>query len=84
MYDHGMRTAISIPDPLFKAADKLAHRLKLSRSGLYATAVERFIQHHDDAAVTAKLNEVLATESSTLDPDLQSIQARSIRHGSWK
>ena len=79
-----MRTAISIPDPLFKAADKLAHRLKLSRSGLYATAVERFLQNHEDAAVTAKLNEVLAAESSTLDPHLQSIQARSVRHESWK
>lgn len=79
-----MRTAISVPDPLFKAADKLARRLKLSRSGLYAIAVERFLQQHDDTAITARLDEVLANESSTLDPDLQSIQARSIRRESWK
>ncbi len=79
-----MRTAISIPDPLFKAADKLARQLKLSRSGLYAAAVERFLQHYDDSAVTAKLNEVLAHETSELDPIIQSIQSRSVRHESWK
>ena len=79
-----MKTAVSIPDPVFKAADRLARRLRMSRSRLYSVAVERFIQANDDAAITAKLNEVLETESSTLDPVLQSIQARSIGNSEWK
>lgn len=45
--------------------------------------VEHDWQHHDDGAITARLNEAYDTESSTLDPVLQSIQARSIKKGEW-
>jgi predicted transcriptional regulator len=79
-----MKTAVSVPDPLFRAADRLARRLRISRSKLYSLAVDRFVSDHDDAAVTAKLDEVYATESSALDPVLKTIQARSLAKDSWK
>ena len=79
-----MKTAVSIPDPVFKAADKLAHRLGVSRSSLYAEALHRYLQLHDEHAITSKLNEVLAHEASELHPRLQSIQSRSIPRDSWK
>lgn len=79
-----MKTAISIPDPVFKAADRLARRLGVSRSKLYSVAVERFVQANDDALITAKLNEFYASQPSNLDPVLQSIQARSISKDEWK
>lgn len=79
-----MKTAVSIPDRVFKAADKLARRLGLSRSGLYAEAVQRFVLLHDENAITNKLNEILTGEPVALDPRLQSIQARSISSESWK
>jgi metal-responsive CopG/Arc/MetJ family transcriptional regulator len=79
-----MKTAVSIPDPVFKAADKLAHRLGMSRSGLYAEALQRYLQLHDEHAITSKLNEVLAHAPSELHPRLQSIQSRSIPRESWK
>ena len=79
-----MKASVSIPDPVFKAADKLAHRMGVSRSRLYSVALQRFVQDHDDEAITAKLNEVYANETSALDPILQSIQARSIKKGEWK
>ena len=37
-----MRTAVSIPDATFEEADELAARLGLSRSELYARALERY------------------------------------------
>lgn len=79
-----MKTAVSIPDPVFKAADKLAHRLGVSRSSLYAEALHRYLQLHDEHVITSKLNEVLAHEASELHPRLQSIQSRSIPRDSWK
>ncbi len=79
-----MKAAVSIPDPVFKAADKLARRMGVSRSRLYSVALQRFVQEHDDDAITAKLNEVYAQESSELDPVLQSIQTRSLEKGEWK
>ena len=74
-----MKAAVSIPDPVFEAADKLAQRLGVSRSRLYSVALQRFVQDHDDEAITAKLNEVYEVESSSLDPILQSIQSRSVK-----
>jgi len=79
-----MKTAVAIPDPLFKAADRLAHRLGMSRSSLYAEALHRYLQLHDEHAITSRLNEVLAHDPSELHPRLQSIQARSIPRESWK
>ena len=80
-----MKAAVSIPDPVFKAADELAHRMGVSRSRLYSVALQRFVQEHDDDAITAKLDEVYSTEESALDPVLQSIQTRSVKKkDSWK
>jgi metal-responsive CopG/Arc/MetJ family transcriptional regulator len=79
-----MKAAVSIPDPVFKAADKLAQRMGVTRSRLYSVALQRFVQEHDDDAITAKLNEVYSTEESALDPVLQSIQARSVKKTKWK
>ena len=80
-----MKAAVSIPDPVFKAADELAQRMGVSRSRLYSVALQRFVQEHDDDAITAKLNEVHSAEESALDPILQSIQSRSVRKkDSWK
>ena len=79
-----MKTAISVPNPIFKAADKLAGKLGLSRSELYARAVRKYIEEHDEKAVTAKLNELYERENSNLEPLLQSIQSRSVRREKWK
>jgi metal-responsive CopG/Arc/MetJ family transcriptional regulator len=78
-----MKVTVSIPDPVFKAADKLADRMGVPRSRLYSVALERFVYENDEEAITAKLNEVYAHESSALDPVLQSIQFRSIAKNEW-
>jgi len=38
-----MKIAISIPDPIFQAAEGLAHRLGISRSELYAEALAEYM-----------------------------------------
>ncbi len=78
-----MKTAISIPDPIFDAAEKAAQRLAISRSQLYARAVEAFLAAHSDEEVTRQLNEVYATEESRLDPALAKMQALSIGEEAW-
>jgi metal-responsive CopG/Arc/MetJ family transcriptional regulator len=79
----GMKTAVSLPDELFASADELAERLGLSRSELYARAVEEFLARHRDEDVTALLNEVYAEEPSGLPPDLRRAQARSVGSEDW-
>jgi hypothetical protein len=75
-----MKTAVSIPHRVFEAAEKLARRLGISRNRLYTLALQRFMQEHDDSTITAKLNEIYATQPSALDPTLQSIQSRSVKN----
>jgi antitoxin MazE6 len=74
-----MRVIVSIPDSVLEAADRLARHMGVSRSQLYSVALQRFVQDHDDEAITAKLNEVYTIEASGLDPVLQSIQSRSVK-----
>jgi len=57
-----MKTAISLPDELFECADALAHRLGVSRSELYATAVAEFLAKHQDAKVTERFSRLSAGE----------------------
>ena len=78
-----MKTAISLPDELFKSADALAARLGVSRSELYATAVAEYLAKHRDQDVTSRLNEVLAGEADGLDPKLRKAQAHSVDSGEW-
>jgi hypothetical protein len=63
---------------LFEAAERVAHRLGLSRSQLYARAIERFLADDPDDEVTARLDEVYASEASSLDPDLARAQGRAV------
>jgi len=57
-YTLHMKTAVSIPDSLYNEAERLAKGLRLSRSSLYARALERFVQEARSQHVTASLNEV--------------------------
>jgi len=78
-----MKTAISLPDPLFEAADQLAKRLGMSRSELYATAVEEYLKSHRSEGVTEALNRIYREEPSNLDPVISAIQAASLPRDEW-
>lgn len=78
-----MKTAISIPDDVFEAADRTARKLGVSRSELYATAVHEFIERHRVEDVTARLNEVYASTSSSLDDPLYEMQRRLLAKETW-
>lgn len=79
-----MKTAISIPDLVFREGEKLAARRRVSRSELYVTALKEYLDRHRDDAVTAALNEVYGQTSSSLDPGLAALQALSLPADSWK
>jgi antitoxin MazE6 len=74
-----MKTAISIPDPVFKAAEQFARRLGLSRSALYTQAVERYLREHRHYGVTEKLNEVYGEVDSNLDSELAAMQHTTLQ-----
>lgn len=75
-----MKTAVSLPDSVFEAAEQLAKRLQLSRSELYAKAIATFVSEHRGRGVTELLNQVYGPdgEGSELDPVVAELQRRSV------
>ena len=78
-----MKTAVSIPDPVFAAAEELAGRLGVSRSELYARALSEYVEDHLQRHVTARLDEVYAEQDSELDPALARLQSASLADDEW-
>jgi metal-responsive CopG/Arc/MetJ family transcriptional regulator len=78
-----MKTAVSIPDPVFNAAEELAAHLGVSRSQLYARALSEYLEDRLDRRVTERLNEVYAGQSSELDPTLARLQSVSLPRDEW-
>ena len=78
-----MKTAVSLPDQVFKAAEALAGRLGMTRSRLYATAIEEFVARHQARRVSEKLDAVYGQASSKLDPAVRKAQARALKKDEW-
>lgn len=78
-----MKTAISIPDKVFRSADALAKRLGVSRSKLYTIAIAEFLSKHQGRHVTERLDAIYAEEDSSLSPNLIRLQAKSIGREEW-
>ena len=53
-----MKTAVSLPDDLFRLAETTARRLGISRSDLHAKAIAEFLKQHDGSRITERLNDV--------------------------
>ncbi len=78
-YTHGVKVAVSIPDALFRRAERLARRRKMSRSQLYAVALERLVDGDDDGQITRRLDDVYSAQDSGLDAGLLAAQAEAVR-----
>ena len=63
-----MKISVSIPDPTFRKAERLARRLKKSRSRLYAEAMAAYLRRHDPDAVTAALDRVRPKAEDRTEP----------------
>ncbi|HUD98739.1 MAG TPA: hypothetical protein VMR62_04145 [Bryobacteraceae bacterium] len=78
-----MKTAVSVPDDLFRQAEAAARRLRVSRSKLYATAISEYLHRQQQDAVTVRLNEVYSRRHAKVDGALNRAQLRSIEKDSW-
>lgn len=58
-YTNSMKTAVSLPDGLFRAAEQQAKRARKSRSRLYADALAEYLARHAPDEVTEAMNRVL-------------------------
>lgn len=78
-----MKTAISLPDPVFEEAEALARQLGLSRSELYTKALKAYLRKYNRNQILNKLNQVYSEESSEPDPVLTKMQFMSLPREDW-
>jgi hypothetical protein len=74
-----MKVAISLPDPIFEAAEAICKRLGVPRSRFYAKAIEGQVRTHQADEIREALDEVYGSEASSLDPTLKRLQADALR-----
>ena len=83
----GMKIAISIPDSLFEEAERMARRLKRSRSELYRRALADYLALHSSDQVTDAMDRTLdALESggrSSPDEFVASAARRVLHRTEW-
>jgi metal-responsive CopG/Arc/MetJ family transcriptional regulator len=78
-----MKTAISIPDPVFREAEKLARRLKKSRSQLYSEAMAEYLRRHDADSLGEAVEQFYASIQDRPDPFVQEAARRMLTKSEW-
>jgi metal-responsive CopG/Arc/MetJ family transcriptional regulator len=78
-----MKTAISIPDPLFKEAERVVRRLGVSRSELYSKAIASFVKRYESSEVREALDEVYGREDSRINSRLVRLQTAALEEEDW-
>jgi hypothetical protein len=77
------KTAISISPDIFRLSEKLAKRLKISRSAVFAMGVKRLGEEYDEEELIARVNAVCAEVDTSVDPVLKAYQSRRLREAKW-
>ena len=72
-----MKTAVSLPERLYKDAEKAAKSMGIPRSQLFAKALEEYISHHKRDNVTEKLNEIY--KNANIESNIEETSLESIR-----
>jgi predicted transcriptional regulator len=78
-----MKTAISLPDAIFRDAERLARRLKKSRSRLYQEAVAEYLARHEPEAITVALDRAVAEVGAGPDPFTAAAARRLLGGSEW-
>jgi metal-responsive CopG/Arc/MetJ family transcriptional regulator len=78
-----MKTAISIPDDIFRSAERLARRTKKSRSQLFSDAVSEYIARHAADEVTEAMNRVCDELAKPEDGFVSEAARRTLERTEW-
>lgn len=82
-YTLGMKTAVSIPDDIFERAERLARRMKKSRSELFSHALGEYVARHAPDEVTEAMNQVCAQVDRGPDVFVSAASHRILERSEW-
>src|SRR2546429_8513645 len=83
-YTRGMKTAVSIPDDVFRKAERLAHRMKKSRSELFSNALAEYVARHAPDHVTEAMDKVCADIGLERDEFTSAASRRGLEKSEWE
>jgi metal-responsive CopG/Arc/MetJ family transcriptional regulator len=78
-----MKITVSIPGDVFERADRLARRMKTSRSQLFRDAVKEYVARHASEEVTDAMNSVCASLGSPNEEFVASAARRILERSEW-
>lgn len=82
-YTKSMKTAVSLPDEVFRAAERHARRVQKSRSKLYAEALSEYLARHAPDEVTEAMNQVMDELDKPVDPFVTAAARRILEQSEW-
>ena len=82
-YTNGMKTAVSVPDDVFHAAERQARRARKSRSQLYAEALAEYLARHAPDEVTEAMNRVVDGVGEPVDRFVSTAARRVLEKTEW-
>jgi len=78
-----MKTAISIDRKLFDKAEIYSREAGMSRSKLYCTALNEYMQNNSPDFVTERLNKYYESNESKIDDDLKAAAYKMLAKEDW-
>ena len=81
-----IKTAVSIEESVFREAENLSRRLKVSRSQFFTRAVSEYVRQCQAEDVTRRLNEVYLVPPSEEEKRILAAykrKARKLAEGRW-
>ena len=78
-----MKTAVSIPDEVFRGAERLARLTKKSRSQLFSEAVQEYLARHAPEEVTEAMDRAWGELGSSKDPFVAAAASRALERTEW-
>lgn len=78
-----MKTAVSLPDDVFRAAERHARRARKSRSQLYAEALAEYLSRHAPDEVTETMNLVIDQLNEPTDRFVTATARRILERSVW-
>lgn len=78
-----MKTAVSIPDDIFDQVERLARRLRSSRSAVFSAALTEYLARHAPDEVTAAMDRVCADINGQPDDFVSGAGRRILERTEW-
>lgn len=78
-----MKTAVSVPDEVFKDVERLARRARKSRSEVYSAALREYVARHAPDEITEAMDSVCERIKDGKDAFVAAAGSRVLEHAEW-